>query len=216
MPEFASVSDLALVIGIFAIGVASPGPATLMIVKTAAERGRVPALVFSAGVICGSVFWGILAGMGFVTMLQTSATWLTALRIAGGLYLLFMAYRSVKAALSIRPVIDEPLDRPRSAPGEVFLKGLLLHLTNPKAPLVWLATLSIGAHGVSSPAMMVTTIAACAVASLLIFSGYAVLFSTGAAMNVYQAARRPINLIAGTFFGLVGVKLLTSRSGVVG
>jgi threonine/homoserine/homoserine lactone efflux protein len=25
-----------------------------------------------------------------------------------------------------------------------YVRGLLLHLTNPKAPLVWLATLSVG------------------------------------------------------------------------
>ncbi|MEQ9246713.1 MAG: LysE family translocator, partial [Nitratireductor sp.] len=48
---------LALVLSIFTIGVASPGPATLMIMGTAMSRGRPSAVALSLGVVTGSMFW---------------------------------------------------------------------------------------------------------------------------------------------------------------
>ena len=203
---------LALVVSIFAVGAASPGPATLMIVKTAAERGRFAALVLSFGITCGSAFWGVLAGMGFVAILQSSSVWLTGLKIIGGAYLLFMAYRSIRAGLS-RSIGNFEVETDQQPQWRaLFVKGLLLHLTNPKAPLVWLATLSIGASHLGSPEMMGLAITSCAIAAMAIFTGYAVLFSTGLAMRLYRLAYRTINLVAGGVFGLVGMKLLTSKA----
>ncbi|MFC6197449.1 LysE family translocator [Ponticaulis profundi] len=214
MLDVINLADIALVVSVFAIGAASPGPATLMIVKTAAEQGRMPALILSVGIVCGSVFWGILAGLGFVALLQASAFWFTCLKMAGGAYLLFLAYRAVRSAMTPGAVL-KPGDERSAAPWHAsFLKGLFVHLTNPKAPLVWLATLSIGADHGSSPDTMALAIFACALAAMAIFTGYAFLFSTRSAMRFYQRAHRPINLLAGALFGAIGVKLLSSKAGL--
>ena len=189
--------NLLAVLSIFTIGVASPGPATLMIVGTAMGHGRSQAVALSIGVVAGSMVWAAVAAAGFVAALETSATLFTALRLVGGLYLLVLAVKALRSALGV-----EPKAAVRSA-GEsglrrCFLQGLLLHLSNPKAPLVWLATLTVA-------------ILLCAVTATAVFVGYAFLFSTPAVSRAYLAARRPVDATIGVLFGAAAVKVLTYR-----
>jgi len=204
--------SLLLILTVFSVGVASPGPATLMIMNVAARQGRAAAVILSLGIVTGSMIWATVAALGFVAALKTSVLFFTALKIAGGLYLLFL---SGKAFLSARraseadtaPAAPAPVSVPRQ-----YLRGLLLHLTNPKAPLVWMATLSVGTSQAAPPAFLFTAIALCALAGMLIFIGYAVLFSTRTAINAYQALRRPVDLVMGLLFGAAGLKILTLRA----
>ena len=202
--------NLLAVLSIFTVGVASPGPATLMIVGTAMGHGRSQAVALSIGVVAGSMVWAAVAAAGFVAALETSATLFTALRLVGGLYLLVLAVKALRSALGV-----EPKAAVRSA-GEsglrrCFLQGLLLHLSNPKAPLVWLATLSVGVGEAAPPAFLTVAILLCAVTATAVFVGYAFLFSTPAVSRAYLAARRPVDATIGVLFGAAAVKVLTYR-----
>ncbi|WP_298806602.1 LysE family transporter [uncultured Lentibacter sp.] len=92
--------NLLIILTIFSIGVASPGPATLMILGTAMSQGRASAMALSLGVVAGSMFWACVAALGFVAAIKTSASLFMALKIAGGLYLFFLAFRSWRSALT--------------------------------------------------------------------------------------------------------------------
>ena len=134
--------DLLLILTVFVIGAASPGPATLMIMNTAARQGRLAGVFLSFGIVTGSIFWASVAALGFVAALKTSVLLFTAMKLAGGAYLLFLAFRALRsAATRTRPDAPAPAPEPVSFRRQ-YMRGLLLHLTNPKAPLVWMATLS--------------------------------------------------------------------------
>jgi threonine/homoserine/homoserine lactone efflux protein len=92
--------SLLAILAIFTVGVASPGPATLMILGTAMDRGRSSAVALSLGVVTGSLFWGCVAAFGFVAALKASASLFTALKLSGGLYLLYLAFRSWRSVLT--------------------------------------------------------------------------------------------------------------------
>lgn len=96
--------------------------------------------------------------------------------------------------------------------GRQYLRGLLLHLTNPKAPLVWMATLSVGAASTAPPAFLFTAVTVCALAGMAVFVGYACLFSTRSAVRAYRTMRRPFDLVIGTLFGAAGIRLLTLKT----
>ena len=169
--------NLLVVLSILTVGVASPGPATLMILGTAMAKGRAPAVALSCGVVLGSMVWASVAALGFVAALRASATLFTALKLAGGSYLLFLAAKSWRSALTTSTAAAQ-----RSAgTGSLrrcFAQGLLPHLTNPKAPLVWLATLSVGIGEAPTATFLMTAILLCALVAMTVFVGYAFLFST--------------------------------------
>lgn len=205
-----NLSGLLVILTIFTVGVASPGPATLMILGTAMARGRAPAVALSLGVVLGSMAWATVAALGFVAALKTSATLFTLLKVAGGLYLLFLAIKAWRSALT--PGVEARLRTSRSnRPLSCFVQGLLLHLTNPKAPLVWMATLSVGGLNTAPLPFLATAILLCALIGITVFVGYALLFSTRRASRMYLAARRPIDAVIGTLFGAAAIRLFSYR-----
>ncbi len=92
-------SQLALVYGTYLIATASPGPSNMAIMATAMRDGRLPALVLAAGVITGSLFWAVLTATGLSAVLATYAQALFIIKILGGVYLLYLAFRAGKSAL---------------------------------------------------------------------------------------------------------------------
>lgn len=202
--------NLIVIVTIFTVGVASPGPATLMILGTAMSRGRASAIALSFGVMTGSIFWASVAALGFVAAIQTSASLFMAMKIAGGVYLFYLAVRSWRSAL----ISQDPASPKAGAAISMrafFLRGLLLHLTNPKAPLVWLATLSVGLGDDVPGPFLVTAIGLCALIAMIVFIGYAMLFSTAGASRFYLACRRPLEAFLGCLFGAAAVSMLTHR-----
>lgn len=206
-----NLDSLFVVWGAYLLATASPGPSNMAILALAMRDGRGAALRFSAGVICGSLTWAVLAASGLSAVLATWAWALVAIKIAGGLYLLWLAWRSARSAWR-GPQATAPADTRVAADGAaLFRAGLLLHLTNPKAILSWLAIIALvmGDHG--SPLRTAMAIAGCGLLGIAVFGGYALLFSTPAAVAVYRRISRWIDGAVAAAFAFAGVRLLTSR-----
>ena len=124
----------------YLIATISPGPATLAIMATSARHGRKAGLQLACGVVCGSLFWGLCAAFGLATMMAQFADLFFAIKILGGLYLLWLAVKSFRSAFSQQSASNMPVP----SKGKYVLQGLAIHLTNPKAVLAWVAILSIG------------------------------------------------------------------------
>jgi threonine efflux protein len=202
--------SLLIILTIFTVGVASPGPATLMILGTAISRGRASAVALSFGVVTGSLFWGCVAAFGFVAAIKASASLFTAMKVAGGLYLFYLAFRSWRSALTPSSSVQVKTDTTASFKLN-YVRGLLLHLTNPKAPLVWLATLSVGLGDAAPLPFLILAILLCELVAIIVFVGYAFLFSTPTASRFYITFRRPFDAVLGVLFGAAAIKILTSR-----
>jgi len=191
----------------WAIGGGSPGPATLAISGTSMAQGRQAGLALASGVICGSATWGIAAALGFAALMQANVWVFQAVRYAGALYLLFLAVKSLRAAWVNVPAT--PMAATRSGP---FIKGLLLHLTNPKAVLGWGSIFAIALAPNAQAGAVWGLFLSLIVVSASVFWGYALLFSTGSAIRVYTRAKRWFELAFGVLFGLASLKILTLRT----
>ncbi|WP_085726908.1 LysE family translocator [Pseudomonas sp. R37(2017)] len=206
-------SQLALIYGTYLIATASPGPSNMAIMATAMRDGRLPALVLVAGVITGSLFWAILAATGISAVLSTYAQALFAIKIFGGAYLLYLAFRAGKSAL--KPVSDFTTpDAGRATPRyrSIYRQGILMHVTNPKAILSWIAIMSLGFREDAPVGWLPAIIGGCAVLGVIVFGGYAVLFSTAAMIALYARVRRWFEVMLSAVFALAGLKLLVSQS----
>jgi threonine/homoserine/homoserine lactone efflux protein len=173
--------------------------------------GRKAAFAFALGVMTGSFSWAMLATLGLSAVLATYSQLLVAIRLAGGLYLLWLAWKSARSACTRHPPLAG-LERAPEASRRLYLRGLLLHLTNPKAILVWLSIVSLAVPAAGGASRAAPVVLGCMGIGALVFSSYAVLFSTATARRVYGSMRRWLDGSLAVVFSLAGVKLLTSRS----
>jgi threonine/homoserine/homoserine lactone efflux protein len=205
---------LLLVYTAYVIAAGSPGPSTMRIMGVAMEQGRRAALALAAGVVTCSVFWGVMAATGISAVLARYAEALVVLKVFGGLYLLFLALKAGQAALTPDESVAPRAEAGEAPPSSVALyrQGLLMHLGNPKSVLAWIALMTLGL-GPDAPWHSVAVIlGGCAVLSVTIFCGYAVVFSTAPMVRLYRRARRWIEGVLAVFFGFAGLRLLLSRA----
>lgn len=198
-------SSLMAIFAAFFIVAVSPGPATLAVSSVSASYGRRAGLLFGLGLGIGLAFWGMVAATGLGAVLQTSANVLIALKVAGGLYLLWLAIGSARSALRTgRAKAETQVD------GQWLVRGLVLNLANPKAVVAWMAALSVGLGSDDGVANVAIATAGCAVLGLVIYVGYALAFSVSRVMETYARLRRWIDGAVAALFALAGFALLRS------
>ncbi|MFM0643968.1 LysE family translocator [Paraburkholderia bryophila] len=204
-------ADVLIAYGAYFVGTASPGPSNLAIMSLAMSAGRRAALTFALGVVSGSFFWALLASLGLSAVLASYSECLVAIKIAGGLYLLWLGFKSARSAFSAS-ALPTSATRQNEAPQRLYLRGLLLHLTNPKAILVWLSIVSLAMSPASGASRTLPVVLGCMCIGVSVFSSYAVLFSTASARRIYLAVRRWLDGSLAIMFGIAGFKMLTSKS----
>ncbi len=196
--------------GAYIIATASPGPAIVAIISTSISRGRAGGLALAAGVLAGSYTWAMLAAAGLSALIRTYGNALFILKIAGGLYLLWLAFKALKAAMRKETEAAVLLEKQPPSLRRLYLKGLGIHLTNPKAIFSWLTLVSLGTPQ-DAPQVMPILIAGCMLLGVIIFLGFALLFSIDPVHRGYRKSRRWIEGAMAGFFAFAGLKLLTVK-----
>lgn len=194
----------------FLLSIMSPGPNILAIMGTSMNIGRSSGIALALGVASGSFCWAMLTATGLSTLLASYSVALTAIKIAGGLYLLWLAYKSFRAAASRHGIEARTLDGEGLSPRGYYLRGLMIQMSNPKAALAWIAIISLGLHAGGPIWVAVSIVAGTTVLSVVIHCVYAITFSTKPMVRLYGKARRWIQSTLGAFFTFAGLKLLSS------
>jgi threonine efflux protein len=204
-------AQLALAWTTYLVGAGSPGPSNMAIMGMAMNAGRRPALWLAMGILSGSWFWGVLAALGVSQVLANFSAGLIAMKVLCGFYLLWLAFKSARVASQPHAEFIAVRTQVTSA-RTLYLRGLAMHLTNPKAVLAWLATVTVGIPAHASPQLAWLVVAGCMVLGVCIFVGYALAFSTPAARRVYAASRRWMEGVLAVVFGTAGLQLLRSST----
>jgi threonine efflux protein len=208
----ANLQHLMLVYATYVIAAGSPGPSNMRIMGVAMQQGRQAALTLAAGVVTGSIFWGVMAATGISVLLARFAEILTVLKIFGGFYLLFLAFKAGRAALISG---ERAMVGARATPSSrtaLHRQGLLMHLVNPKSVLAWIALVTLGLGTNACWQVVATILGGCAVLSVTIFCSYAVLFSTAPMVRMYRRACRWIEGALSIVFAFAGLRLLLART----
>jgi threonine/homoserine/homoserine lactone efflux protein len=191
------------------IAVASPGPAVLAIAGTSIGAGRRTGLVFAAGVVTGSLTWSIGAAAGLSAVMLANAWLIEIVRYCGAAYLLFLAFKSARSALT--PGETELPGFAAVSARRAYARGLALHLTNPKAILFFGSLYSFGVPADASLSDLAMIVALVGVQSAIVLHGYAVLFSNPVVVRGYLKLRRWFDGAFALAFGYAGVKILTAK-----
>jgi threonine/homoserine/homoserine lactone efflux protein len=118
----------------------APGPDNLMILSLGLARGRRAGLAFGLGCALGCLSHTALAVLGVGALIVASPGAFLALRVVGGLYLLWLGVGAFRASLH-RGTVGVPLAEGRGMPWALFRRGLLANAINPKVVLFFLAFL---------------------------------------------------------------------------
>ena len=213
MPDLSIyLPGIALAYAAFLLGIASPGPNILAIIGTSMAVGRRSGIALACGVALGSLTWALLTVVGLSALLATYAWALIVIKVFGGLYLLWLAYKSFRAAASAHDIEASALPGGERTPVGYALRGYVIQMTNPKAALAWIAIISLGISESAPLWVGAAIVIGTFVLSLVIHVLYAVAFSTPLMVRIYGRARRYIQAVLGAFFAFAGLKLLTSRT----
>jgi threonine/homoserine/homoserine lactone efflux protein len=115
----------------------SPGPDNLFVLTQSALKGPWMGVVVTLGLCTGLILHTSAVALGVSAMFQTSAVAFTALKVAGALYLLYLAWGAWHAG-------PEDLTEEagtRATFGGLYLRGILMNVTNPKVAIFFLAFL---------------------------------------------------------------------------
>lgn len=195
----------------FLLAIASPGPNILAVIGTSMSIGRKSGIALALGVATGSFTWAILTVIGLSALLSQYAVVLIVIKIFGGLYLLWLAYKSFKSAMAKHDIEAKELAGGKRTPFGYAKRGYIIQMTNPKAALAWIAIISLGLTDGAPHWVGLVIVLGTFALSILIHLMYAIAFSTPVMVRIYGKARRGIQGVLGTFFALAGLRLLISR-----
>lgn len=192
------------------VAMASPGPATLAIANTSMSHGRTSGLLLASGILTGSFFWSCAAALGMGAVMYANAWLFDMLRYFGGAYLLYLAYKSF-LSMRQKEIRVESNGRVEERGNRLYLRGLMIHLTNPKAILFLGSIYALGVPKTSHMLDLLPLILLLGMQSAVVVFGYAILFSNTNIRRGYFKLKRLFDGVFTLFFGVAGVKVLLSR-----
>ncbi|GMV95202.1 MAG: lysine transporter LysE [Candidatus Hydrogenedentota bacterium] len=117
----------------------APGPDIIFLIAQGVSKGRRAGFSTAMGLASGCLVHTIGAALGVSVIFRTSALAFQGLKIAGVLYLVYLAWKTVRT-----PASDAGDTSPETVHingRALFVRGVLMNLLNPKVALFFLAFL---------------------------------------------------------------------------
>ena len=115
---------------------AAVGPISLLVIRRTLAEGRMVGLVSGMGVATADATYGAIAAFGLTALTDLLIDWRRALGIVGGLFLLWLAWRTLR---SVPGESAQETGIPRRGLPGAYLSTLGLTLTNPMTILSFAA-----------------------------------------------------------------------------
>src|SRR5262245_9321167 len=89
-------------LGVSILVIVTPGPDTALTIRNSLRGGRLGGIGTALGVSTGQLIWAVATSVGLVAVLLASEPVFRAVRLAGALYLIWLGFQSLRAALWTR------------------------------------------------------------------------------------------------------------------
>lgn len=183
---------------------AAPGPALLYALRQSIAGGFGTGLATGAGLGLMAAAWTGAALLGLEIVFQLFPWAFTALKIAGALYLLWIAYSLWRDAR--QPVADT------AHPGaRAFLGGLLVNLANPKSVLFAASVLVVIFPPDLTLAQKALIVGNHFVVELIVYGFFAAALASPPARAGYLRLKPMVDRVAALVLGSLGLRLLMGR-----
>lgn len=186
-----------------------PGPTILTVISYSVAHGKRANVPLVAAVALGDSTALVVSLLGLGALLATSAFWFTAIKWVGGLYLLYLGIKLLRAGIS-PAVLAAP-----AAPGsrwKLFANTYLVTALNPKGIVFFVAFLPqfIDPRASVTHQLWVLALTFVAMAALNA-TLYAVFAGSARRLLASPRAQRRFNLAGGSLLSAAGVWALLAR-----
>lgn len=198
-----------LITGVHLLAAMSPGPDFVFVSQQTLSRGRAIGLISSIGIALGLGVHIAYSVLGMAVLIASSAWLMTAVKIIGGAYLIYLGIQGMRArprdaaALSAVPLVPQ-------AASAALRKGFLCNVLNPKAPVYFVSLFTV----VLSPDMPVWQLAVYGVWMMVLqlawFAAVVWLLSVPRINRRFQAMGHWIDRVFGVVMAGLGMKVMSS------
>lgn len=186
-----------------------PGPTILTVIGYSVSYGRRARSALIAAVALGDTTALAVSLLGLGALLQASAFWFSVVKWAGGLYLLFLGVKQLRAGGSAAPASapEMPYSRWR-----LFANTYLVTALNPKGIVFFVAFLPqfINPQASVAPQMLVL---ACTFVVMAIINSTLYAYFAASARKLFASpkAQRKFTLASGSLLSAAGIWVLLAR-----
>jgi threonine/homoserine/homoserine lactone efflux protein len=186
-----------------------PGPTILTVISYSLAHGRRAAVPLVAAVVLGDSTALIMSIIGLGALLAASALWFSVVKWTGGLYLLFLGVKLLRAKDS--PIGNAGPSGPGSRRG-LFLNTWLVTALNPKGIVFFVAFLPQFINPGQNASVQIWALAATFVVMAMINAALYAVFAAGARRVLESPrSRRRFNLAGGSLLAAAGIWALLAR-----
>jgi threonine/homoserine/homoserine lactone efflux protein len=188
----------------------TPGPDNIFVMTQSALFDRKAGIFITLGLCTGLIFHTSAVALGVAALIQTSAIAFTLLKIAGALYLSYLAWQAFTATAA-------KLDSTQSnslTVQQLYRRGIIMNITNPKVTIFFLAFLPQFVTTSNNITLQIIILGGVfMLIAMIIFSLIAILAGhVGILLKQSPQAQIWLNRVAGTvFIGLAINLLLTTK-----
>ena len=187
------------------LAAASPGPAILMAARTGVTQGFRTGVWLSVGIGLGALFWAVAALFGLAVLFRLAPALLWGFKIAGGLFLCWIAFQMWRHAAEPLVMADDAVTPP--TPLAALRLGLWTQLSNPK-PAVFFGAVFVSTvpPGTTLPwiALLLLAVFVNELACTILVARA---FSFAAPRRAYARAKTGIDRSFGAIIALLGLKI---------
>ena len=188
----------------------APGPDNIFVLTQSAIHGRKAGIVITLGLCTGLLVHITAVALGVAALFKTSLVAFTLLKMVGAAYLLYLAWQAFRAGDTTVTTSDAHAISATA----LYMRGILMNVTNPKVAIFFLAFLPQFADpSRGSISMQIVWLGALfMLTAFIIFCGIAWAAShIGGWLKRSKRAQLAMNRLAGTVFVLLACRLVLSK-----
>ncbi|CDG91741.1 LysE family translocator [Xenorhabdus bovienii] len=207
------ISSLMAIAAVLIMGVISPGPSFIYVARNAVAYSRLHGLVTALGTGVGAAVFSLVAMLGLQKLLNAVPELFIGLKVAGGVYLLWLAFKIFKNASHPLTLVLHGQKGSEKTLWMTFRDGLLTQLSNPKTAIIFASIFS----ALLPENIPVAFYFAVPLMSFLIDAGWyslvSLLLSAEKPRQIYLRIKCAADRASATVLGVLGIKLIYSSIG---
>ncbi|WP_416191167.1 LysE family translocator [Neisseria sp. CCUG12390] len=198
-----------LITGVHMLACMSPGPDFVLVSQQSLSRSRAAGLLTALGIALGFGVHIVYSVLGLVTVVAQSATLLTAIKIVGGLYLIYIGYKGLTAKAA-GEVTEIRAEKTAAEPAwQTVWRGVLCNVLNPKAAVYMLSLFTV-VLSPDTPMWQMAVYGAWMTLMLFVWFGLvALMLSVPAVNRRFRRFGHWIDRICGGALAALGVKVMS-------
>ncbi|AEF46352.1 Lysine exporter protein (LYSE/YGGA) [Serratia sp. AS12] len=204
------ISSLMAIAAVLIMGVISPGPSFIYVARNAVVYSRLHGLVTALGTGVGAAIFALVAMLGLQRLLLLVPELFVGLKVAGGIYLLWLAFKIFKGASQPVTLVLNGEKGGSKTLLKTFRDGLLTQLSNPKTAIIFASIFS----ALLPKNIPVIFYFAIPLMSFLIdfvwYSIVSVALSAEKPRQIYLRIKSSVDRVSSAVLGILGIKLIYS------